>query len=1059
MTLPTSTRYWLGLLGIVAVISDTGQILAQQDIVEEIRTQKVGEVNYFYVRLRSPDDMMDFGERLMLNRLFVTVNLSWRPKLVADGGGLGVVCLRVENPDARRDRPRFEPFQDAAPNAKSNDAPKEKGVARQRDPVPIQGLEFLGRYEANVPVRAKLCYPIRSGKEDRNRFLATPPSGWKEATLVLDFGSVKPTPVPPEAAERKSLDAPLDELHRYGPVRDDLEGLWAAAQIDQFVGLSLDVREFGFYQFAATAAARKYRVDTDLGRRLRRFSGDLGRTRDEPDGDGLPQLYELTTGSAAITESLQLRRMNPVRGNGDDVRRDIVLSTLKGIEIQEHPWKKMMGEKTPAPEPMAKFVPHDNYYVHFNGLPPLLDLGELTDRWGTNLLGAYQVQSRDYRVQQRYEDQLCLKSAGLAKTLGPLVVNGVAITGNDPFLREGTDVAVLFAVKNRTLFLAGVEPCLAEAKKRHGGDLKVEKGTYKDVAVERFTTPLREVSLHRATIGDVVIYANSSVGLERIIDAHRGDRPALINSLDFQYMRTVFRRDDESEDGFVFLSDAFIRHLVSPATKIKERRRLEALASLQMLTHAALFAGWDAGKPAESLEGLLSLSTLKPNEVPMPEGKPATWNPFKMVGHSEIYNTIHFATPLIEIPIGNVTLREADEYERFRLEYLGLWREFFDPIGVRMSVKPERINVQTYILPLIENSAYNRLRRVTGGGVTPIAPAAIPTKTLVQYLQHINSDSLLRDVSAQLGFFGDVVAPILNPLGKWVFVRLDDDESVARFAQALEKADRGEFDDSDELFRQGWKLPIVLGADVRNTLTMTAALTSLRASALKSLPGGLTWEPMDKEYRGISIVRVEATIAGRNRILGRTKDENPYMPAIYYALIDGGFYLTLNEPTMKSLIDTLAAQKNGKSTKVDVNSSLYVSPAAAVSTQGLIQFLLERQTQKQTFASTPIWYALYRSQVVKAGDDAVQSKETAFRILGFVPISPEGAAFRFDSASDEVINERHGSPRRPNPPLKLADRSPLARLIRDLRSARADLRFREDGIHTVVTIERQSRTP
>src|SRR6266540_6623938 len=33
--------------------------------------------------------------------------------------------------------------------------------------------------------------------------------------------------------------------------------------------------------------------------------------------------------------------------------------------------------------------------------------------------------------------------------------------------------------------------------------------------------------------------------------------------------------------------------------------------------------------------------------------------------------------------------------------------------------------------------------------------------------------------------------------------------------------------------------------------------------------------------------------------------------------------------------------------------------------------------------------------------------------------------------------------------------APLTRLLEQLRSIRADLRFREDGIHTVLTIERQ----
>ena len=71
---------------------------------------------------------------------------------------------------------------------------------------------------------------------------------------------------------------------------------------------------------------------------------------------------------------------------------------------------------------------------------------------------------------------------------------------------------------------------------------------------------------------------------------------ALADSLDFKYMRTVFRLGDEKEDGFLFLSDAFLRHLVGPSLRIKERRRLEALTSLYMVTHGAMFTAWETGK-------------------------------------------------------------------------------------------------------------------------------------------------------------------------------------------------------------------------------------------------------------------------------------------------------------------------------------------------------------------------------------------------------------------------------------------------------------------------------
>ena len=53
-----------------------------------------------------------------------------------------------------------------------------------------------------------------------------------------------------------------------------------------------------------------------------------------------------------------------------------------------------------------------------------------------------------------------------------------------------------------------------------------------------------------------------------------------------------------------------------------------------------------------------------------------------------------------------------------------------------------------------------------------------------------------------------------------------------------------------------------------------------------------------------------------------------------------------------------------------------------------------------------------------------------------------------------MVNERHGSFRKPTLQKTTAENSPLNFLLDQLKSVRADLRFREDGIHTVLTIER-----
>jgi hypothetical protein len=76
------------------------------------------------------------------------------------------------------------------------------------------------------------------------------------------------------------------------------------------------------------------------------------------------------------------------------------------------------------------------------------------------------------------------------------------------------------------------------------------------------------------------------------------------------------------------------------------------------------------------------------------------------------------------------------------------------------------------------------------------------------------------------------------------------------------------------------------------------------------------------------------------------------------------------------------------------------------------------------------------------------------KFLGFIPVSPDDAAYQYDAARDEIVNQRHGSLRQPRLHANIADRSPLAGLLAQFPSLRIDLRFREDGFHSVVTIER-----
>jgi hypothetical protein len=1018
---------------------------AEPSAVRLLRVQQAGDATYFHVRLEPPGGLRGEGEARLVPQ---------------DGRTRNVWPRRTDNAGAGEYMPKgaFRPTDDV--------------------PAPVVGLEFVG-VVTGEPARAEflLLYPIEGGPRPWDRFRPAhrPHVSWRQARVTLDLAGAERVKVPAEAEKRRARAGKVQTPPRPGeavspprpPVADDLEGLWAQAQADLFARGAADTPEFGFYSFAAQATGRKYGVPVPF--LFNRGFGGPGLPPG-PRGPGGPsvldqRLFETTTGATAIAESLQLERMlNATLAPDDPKQRTVDVATLRGIDIGEHPWEKMMGDRKPADEPLARLVPADNYYVTFHNVRKLLEFNDLLEQWGTSLVRAYEVHSRDYRLKERYQQQLCLESTRLARTLGPLVLRGVAITGHDLYLREGSDVTIVFHVRDKDIFLAAVNRFLDNARKKYGDRLAEKKEDHAGVAVESYQTPLREVSLHRAVVDDFVIYSNSPAGLRRVLDARAGKVKALADSLDFRYMRTIFRADDRDEDGFVFLSDPFIRQLVGPAGKIREKRRLEALTSEYMLHEGALYHGWMTGKPPASHHDLVTFACLRPQETPTPDGRAVTWDPAATEAVSDVYNTIDFATPLVELPLDRVTPAEAQAYEQFRQGYLNLWRQYFDPVGMRIAVTDSRVRLDTYILPLLQNTSYNELRRVTGGGTVSIDPSRVSPKTLGQFVMHLSPtvgdrNGLLQvvGISADSTLL-DLITAGLDPVGKWFLVRVDESPVYARLAALLEREEGPSEADGEEIARLVFQAPVAIGVDIRNPLTFAAALATLRTAVMKALPGGLTWEEMDKPYKGVSIVRIQATERGMSQSpLAPRPGRAPFLPAVYYAMIDGGFFLTPSEAMLRSLIDQARDAGGGKDRAVEVNSSLYLSPAAAEQTRGLLLKSLEKQVSEQALKNVPVWYALYHSGVVAADSAPADARDAAERWLGFVPASPDGSAYGYDRKLDEVTNARHGSARRPTAHSSPADDAPVVRLLEQLRSIRADLRFREDGIHTVLTVDRQQK--
>src|SRR5262249_24511056 len=143
-------------------------------------------------------------------------------------------------------------------------------------------------------------------------------------------------------------------------------------------------------------------------------------------------------------------------------------------------------------------------------------------------------------------------------------------------------------------------------------------------------------------------------------------------------------------------------------------------------------------------------------------------------------------------------------------------------------------------------------------------------KTLLQYVMRLSTNAGEREAWFGVGQGTPdnarlmlMLARALEPVGEWVLFRLDDSPVFERLVRLAERMEEGGNVDVDQVAREVWSMPIAFGMDVRNPLTFAGTLTALRTSVQAALPGAVTWQPLEKEYQGVSIVRVQATPAGR----------------------------------------------------------------------------------------------------------------------------------------------------------------------------------------------------
>jgi hypothetical protein len=269
----------------------------------------------------------------------------------------------------------------------------------------------------------------------------------------------------------------------------------------------------------------------------------------------------------------------------------------------------------------------------------------------------------------------------------------------------------------------------------------------------------------------------------------------------------------------------------------------------------------------------------------------------------------------------------------------------------------------------------------------------------------------------------------------------------------------------DRLF---WKLP--LGVSVRGQAALGGGAEQF-VELLKGL-SLVTGEPKTSQHRNVTLHRLpisEEKYRELARLLDSVPADSPFAtivsvlptreapPALHVAVIDSALHISANEDFLKKRIDESEARKKSGETKpadsaCDANAGLYIGPANARAAANLF---LEYEGHNLALLNNQVWNCFYQAGILAPNASEATHRETVRRILGFVPVSPDGSPYRYDARLGEVVNQRHGSHRRPQLHGQVAETSELGKILEQFKALRAELRFLDNGLHTVLTIERR----
>lgn len=789
--------------------------------------------------------------------------------------------------------------------------------------------------------------------------------------------------------------------------------------------------------------------------------------------------------------------------------RPVAVSTLTGPTVKSHPWEKMLAGRRPDISALARAVPEDFYLAEFRTLSKLLEAFEAGDLWGSHLSNQALRDTATLEVGERLKRQLAVETDPRTRPFYDLVVEEVAVAGSDPFVREGSDVTLLFRVRQPLIFRGRMDDFL-DAAARSRPDARRETGQHLGVEYVQLQTPERDVSVVSAYPEEGLhVRSNSLAAFKRVVeaikgkDANGGAVRRLGDATEFAYIRTLMPRGDAREDGFVYLSDPFIRRLMGPVVKLTERRRLLCYNHLRMTGHAALLFRTERGRAPSSLQELKD-SAAAPGlfgegELSCPDGGRYALSADAAAGVCSHHGHALRLTPNIEAPVAQVTADEAEEYRAFVEEYNQYWRTFFDPVAFRLKVAPEELRVETVILPLIDNTAYTALASALGGAPEPLDALPVPRRNIFSAGLRFNRERLVEELNKRdprrpeaydedffgypFGFAGSREARakthellskgLGNQLGFHVYdsrptfeLNMPSLLGMMLASGAGRGAGGGDFLRGFEpllaLGLASLNAPVYLSLPVADEKVVDDYLNWSDAALAHAARHGRRGRWVSFEY---DFYKYKLSTGEQARAFGLRFD--PARLRFFWARIGRGVYVT-TKPFLLEELAALHAQgraAGAPTADADLSGHALARVRAGNWNEVLPDYNLSwAENEREACLNNlgPLASAARAVTAVPAGAQAPSGEaldratvELAGRLAGARFACPEGGAYHVSADGRRVSCSVHGTAADPRQPAAPSDESAAGRTMRRLTDLTATLTFMEDGLHAVLVVKRK----